>query len=93
MIEAVRKDPPDIVGLANYTWNDNVNAQILKLIKKEFPEIITLMGGPNFNTFNMENYFLNIISRFFLKLFVGSFGVLKSFYKIIIFRKLNFFRI
>ena len=71
LIDAVRKDPPNIVGLANYTWNDNLNMQMLKLIKKEFPKVVTLMGGPNFNTFNMENYFL---SRPYLNYFVVNQG-------------------
>jgi len=57
MIDAIRKNPPDIIALGNYTWNDNLNSQVLKLVKKEFPKIITLMGGPNFNTHNMETYF------------------------------------
>ena len=71
LIEAVRNNPPDIVGLANYTWNDNLNIQMLKLIKKEFPKTTTVMGGPNFNTFDMENYFLN---RPYLNYFVVNQG-------------------
>jgi len=71
MIKAVRKNPPDIIGLANYTWNYNLNIEMLKLFKKEFPRVTTLMGGPSFNTFDMESYFLN---RPFLDYFVVNQG-------------------
>ena len=71
MIEAARENPPDIIGLANYTWNYNLNIQLLKLFKKEFPKVTTLMGGPSFNTFDMEKYFLN---RPYLDYFVVNQG-------------------
>ena len=41
-VQAVRKDPPDIIGLANYTWNHNLNIKMLKLFKKEFVAISQL---------------------------------------------------
>ena len=38
ILDEIKKDPPDILGLASYTWNDNLNHQILKHVKKNFPK-------------------------------------------------------
>ena len=71
ILDEIKKDPPDILGLASYTWNDNLNHQILKFVKKEFSRTITLMGGPNFNNYQLEEYFL---SRPFLDYFIVNQG-------------------
>mgnify|MGYP001290038339 CR=1 FL=1 len=57
VLDEINNDPPDVLGLASYTWNDNLNLQILKYVKKKFPKTFTIMGGPNFNTHNMSEYF------------------------------------
>ncbi|MBT6600235.1 MAG: radical SAM protein [Nitrospina sp.] len=38
---------PDLVGFANYTWNERLNAFAGGRLKKEFPELPIVMGGPN----------------------------------------------
>jgi radical SAM superfamily enzyme YgiQ (UPF0313 family) len=38
---------PDLVGLANYTWNERLNAFVGKNLKEKFPDIPIVMGGPN----------------------------------------------
>lgn len=48
LIDAIRNSPPDILGLANYTWNRNINTQVLSCAKSVSPRIMTLMGGPCF---------------------------------------------
>ncbi len=39
---------PDVVGLANYCWNSELNGAIFDLIKTDRPETITVCGGPEF---------------------------------------------
>ena len=58
ILDEIKKDPPDFLGLASYTWNDNLNKEILKYVKKNYPKTVTFFGGPNFNNYNLENYFL-----------------------------------
>tara|TARA_B100001250_G_scaffold408006_1_gene429663 strand:- start:3284 stop:5407 length:2124 start_codon:yes stop_codon:yes gene_type:complete len=58
ILDEINSDPPDILGLASYTWNDNLNLQILQHVKKVSPNTVTIMGGPNFNNYNLEEYFL-----------------------------------
>ena len=58
ILDEIKNDPPDILGLASYTWNDNLNLQILKYTKELSPKTVTIMGGPNFNNYNLEEYFL-----------------------------------
>ena len=71
ILDEIKKDPPDILGLASYTWNDNLNHQILKHVKKNFPNTLTIMGGPNFNNHNLEEYFT---SRPFLDYYIVNQG-------------------
>ena len=59
ILDEIKKDPPDILGFASYTWNDNLNKEILKFVKKNYPDIVTIFGGPNFNNYDLENYFLD----------------------------------
>ena len=58
ILDEIKNDPPDILGLANYSWNANLNTEILKYVKKNYPKTITLFGGPNFNNYNLDKYFL-----------------------------------
>ena len=38
---------PDLVGFANYTWNERLNAFVGEKLKKSFPGLPIIMGGPN----------------------------------------------
>ena len=60
------KNPPDVLGLTSYTWNDNLNLEILKYVKNKYPKIATIMGGPNFNTHNMSEYFTRPYLDYFI---------------------------
>ena len=44
MIRAVRETPPNIIGLGSYTWNEQLNLEILRLCREEFPSIVQLMA-------------------------------------------------
>jgi radical SAM superfamily enzyme YgiQ (UPF0313 family) len=38
---------PDLVGFANYTWNERLNSFAGGRLRKKFPELPIVMGGPN----------------------------------------------
>lgn len=45
---ALREDPPDILCLSNYSWNFELAYKISSLAKAHFPNLIVVVGGPNF---------------------------------------------
>jgi radical SAM superfamily enzyme YgiQ (UPF0313 family) len=58
LAEAFSNRVPNILGLSNYTWNENLGYHVLKKFKSDYPETITLQGGPNldFDTNRIETY-------------------------------------
>ncbi len=46
-ISAYKKDPADIVGFSNYTWNVDINKKISARVKEINPQAIVVFGGPN----------------------------------------------
>jgi len=53
----------DILALTNYFWNFNLNRQFLKRSKKKNPKVVTIMGGPN-----IDSYSDNALRDFFLSM-------------------------
>src|SRR3989344_4109966 len=49
LIKAVEQNPPEIIGLSNYAWNEDLDLKLIKYFKSKHPNIITVMGGPNIN--------------------------------------------
>ena len=47
-IEAIKKDPPDVLALSNYSWNSLLSERVAEIAKSINPKIITIQGGPNF---------------------------------------------
>jgi radical SAM superfamily enzyme YgiQ (UPF0313 family) len=45
--KALKKSPPDILGLSNYSWNTRLNEVFLELAKELNPRIKTIIGGPH----------------------------------------------
>jgi radical SAM superfamily enzyme YgiQ (UPF0313 family) len=39
---------PDVVGFSSYSWNHNLSLSFARYAKRQHPDTITLMGGPNF---------------------------------------------
>lgn len=58
LIDAFRKRTPNILGLSNYNWNENLGYHILQKFKSTHPELVTVQGGPNldFDNFQIEAY-------------------------------------
>jgi radical SAM superfamily enzyme YgiQ (UPF0313 family) len=47
-VKSIEEEMPDIIGFSNYVWNFQLSLSLAKAIKKVNPEIITIMGGPNY---------------------------------------------
>ena len=45
---AIEKRKPDIVGFANYSWNFHISYEYTRVIKKLWPDIPVVFGGPNY---------------------------------------------
>ncbi|MDP2939784.1 MAG: radical SAM protein [Candidatus Omnitrophota bacterium] len=48
LFKVLENKPPDIFAGSCYVWNKNLVLRICKFIKKEFPECLTVLGGPAF---------------------------------------------
>ena len=47
LIEALKTDPPDVLMLSNYVWNEALSHYLFKAAKEINQDILTVMGGPN----------------------------------------------
>ena len=47
LLKAFSKKHPDLLGLSNYGWNEDLNYRIGKFIKMESPKTTIISGGPN----------------------------------------------
>ena len=45
--EAMKSDPPDVLMVSNYCWNENLSFHFGRLAKKINPNALVVMGGPN----------------------------------------------
>ena len=64
LLDKIKEKKPDIVGLGYFVWNENLNNFVLNEIKKNYPEILTIGGGPRFTNINAN---LDGAKKFFLK--------------------------
>jgi len=48
MLECIDDWTPDVVGLANYCWNAEINSTVFSLAKEKLQDVITIAGGPEF---------------------------------------------
>lgn len=42
--------PPDLIGFSNYVWNHDLSSKFAAMVKKHFPQVVTVFGGPNYPT-------------------------------------------
>ncbi len=61
IIDRLKKDPPDMIGLSNYSWNSNLSEFIASIAKKNNPNVITVQGGTNFpyDDFSQKKFLMN----------------------------------
>ncbi len=46
--QAINNSPPDILGLSNYCWNQNLGYEMSCLLHENNPQALSVWGGPNF---------------------------------------------
>jgi len=46
--QALIDSPPDILGLSNYSWNQNIGLEMFSIARANNPDVLTVWGGPNF---------------------------------------------
>lgn len=47
LADAIRREPPDVLMLSNYVWNEALSHHFFRLAKAANPRVLTVMGGPN----------------------------------------------
>lgn len=47
LLEALKENPPDVLMVSNYVWNEAASLYFLRLVKKLNPRSLAVMGGPN----------------------------------------------
>src|SRR5262249_9090305 len=47
LLQAMKEDPPDVVMLTNYVWNEALSHEFFRIAKRLNPNALTVMGGPN----------------------------------------------
>lgn len=52
VLDAIKADPPDVIGLSNYSWNSHLSERIASFAKEVSPKTITVQGGTNFSDEN-----------------------------------------
>ena len=45
---SIYENPPDILGVSNYVWCHRIGLEMLDLARSQNPNVITVLGGPNF---------------------------------------------
>ena len=48
IINEIKSNPPDVIGLSNYSWTSNLSEFLASLAKKCNPNVVTFQGGTNF---------------------------------------------
>lgn len=51
---ALRKKIPDLLGVSNYSWNCELGAAYARRLKRDYPRVLVIAGGPNFGTHQFE---------------------------------------
>ncbi len=46
-VDAMQEEPPDVLMLSNYCWNEALSLHMAKLAKRINPRMLVVMGGPN----------------------------------------------
>jgi radical SAM superfamily enzyme YgiQ (UPF0313 family) len=47
LLNEIERQPPDVLMLSNYCWNESLSCHIAKLAKRICPDMLVVMGGPN----------------------------------------------
>ena len=69
LIQCIENKQPDILGLSNYFWNNELNMKIGRYIAIKFPKIFIVMGGPSIRI-DLEGIRTFLKQRVFLDLYI-----------------------
>jgi radical SAM superfamily enzyme YgiQ (UPF0313 family) len=47
LYDALMAEPPEVLMLSNYVWNEELSLLFARLAKRRRPDVLTVMGGPN----------------------------------------------
>ncbi|MDP7044051.1 MAG: radical SAM protein, partial [Alphaproteobacteria bacterium] len=47
LLAAVHDAPPDVLGLSNYGWNEQINLHLGRCLREKHPHMLMVAGGPN----------------------------------------------
>jgi putative methyltransferase len=47
LLAAVYDDAPDVLGLSNYGWNEQINLHLGRYLREKYPDMLIVAGGPN----------------------------------------------
>ncbi len=74
LLNKVKSDPPDILGLSNYSWNSNLSEYFAKKTKELNSNCIVIQGGTNFphTPEEQKNFLLNRPNTDLYVLFEGE---------------------
>lgn len=45
---ALDAERPDVLAVSSYAWNHNLSTSFARYAKRKYPDVVTMMGGPNF---------------------------------------------
>ena len=48
LIEAMKVNPPRVIGFSNYCWNFELGYGFARVFKRKYPDTVVVMGGPNY---------------------------------------------
>ena len=61
---AIDSEPPDILGLSNYAWNEELSAAFATYCKRISADTLTVMGGPNYPLVeSVQEAFLRVLPQ------------------------------
>ncbi|MEQ8667392.1 MAG: radical SAM protein [Rhodospirillales bacterium] len=74
LIDRIRDNPPDVVGLSNYSWNEGLNRLVEKRLAELAPDAVVLQGGPHIRTDNagIREYLLDHPQVHYYAMFEGE---------------------
>jgi len=56
LIEAFKEKEPNIVGLANFGWNENLNVKTMSVLRRDFPNVLIVTGGANISPYGATDF-------------------------------------
>lgn len=77
LLSRLEQEQPNVLGLSNYIWNSTLSSKVAKIVKKYFPKIITVTGGPNIPSERDElhSFLINNLQFDFAVLKEGEIGI------------------